>query len=185
MTGKRFQIIHLGNPYDFVVKDHQTNRTYGTLQGDDKSLMELLNAFNDENEQSKSKINKLDDKLYSKECDVFDLKKENDRLKFQLNDCLNKKLFSRRQLEQENEELKQQLKPIQYFADKHGINIFNIEDAFHNCWKDNGKLVTENQELRKSSQDYEDVVNNFFLEHENDFNQELKDEITLLFDIEW
>lgn len=48
MTAKRFQIIHLGNPYDFVVKDHQTNRTYGTLQGDDKSLMELLNKLHEE-----------------------------------------------------------------------------------------------------------------------------------------
>ena len=114
-----------------------------------------------------------------------ELSEENEQLKFQLNDCLNHKLFSRRQLEQENEELKQQLKPIQYFADKHGINIFNIEDAFRNCWEDNGKLVTENQELRRSSQDYEDVVSNFFLEHENDFSQELKDEITLLFDIEF
>ena len=45
----RFQIIHLGNPYDFVVKDHQTNKTSGTLQGDDKSLMELLKELNDEN----------------------------------------------------------------------------------------------------------------------------------------
>lgn len=45
---ERFQIIHLGNPYDFVVKDHQTNRTYGTLQGDDNSLIELLNELHDE-----------------------------------------------------------------------------------------------------------------------------------------
>ena len=70
MTGKRFQIIHLGNPYDFVVKDHQTNRTYGTLQGDDKSLMELLNALNDEKEQLKRKNKKLEKHLrrfYSEE----------------------------------------------------------------------------------------------------------------------
>ena len=53
---KRFQIIHLGNPYDFVVKDHQTNNTYGKLQGDDKSLMELLNDLSDENEQLKQSI---------------------------------------------------------------------------------------------------------------------------------
>jgi hypothetical protein len=59
MTGKRFQIIHLGNPYDFVVKDHQTNRTYGTLQGDDKSLMELLNELSEENEQLKKQMNRL------------------------------------------------------------------------------------------------------------------------------
>jgi gamma-glutamylcyclotransferase (GGCT)/AIG2-like uncharacterized protein YtfP len=55
MTAKRFQIIHLGNPYDFVVKDHQTNRTYGTLQGDDKSLMELLNELHEENTMLKER----------------------------------------------------------------------------------------------------------------------------------
>lgn len=52
---KRFQIIHLGNPYDFVVKDHNTNKTYGTLQGDDKSLMELLNELSEEKEQLKQR----------------------------------------------------------------------------------------------------------------------------------
>lgn len=52
-TTKRFQIIHLGNPYDFVVKDHNTNKTYGTLQGDDKSLMELLNELDSENQRLK------------------------------------------------------------------------------------------------------------------------------------
>lgn len=55
MTEKRFQIIHLGNPYEFVVKDHQTNKTYGTLQGDDKSLMELLNELNEENMNLRAK----------------------------------------------------------------------------------------------------------------------------------
>ena len=55
MTEKRFQIIHLGNPYDFVVKDHQTNRTYGCFQGDDKSLQECLDNIADENEQLKDK----------------------------------------------------------------------------------------------------------------------------------
>lgn len=56
MTEKRFQIIHLGNPYDFVVKDHQTNKTYGTLQGDDKSLMELLNELHEENQTLKKQL---------------------------------------------------------------------------------------------------------------------------------
>lgn len=57
VTEKRFQIIHLGNPYDFVVKDHATNKTYGTLQGDDKSLTELLNELDEENQKIKTTIN--------------------------------------------------------------------------------------------------------------------------------
>ena len=77
---KRFQIIHLGNPYDFVVKDHNTNKTYGTLQGDDKSLMELLNELDSENKKLKAKV---DDKevAVEVECEklmqkVFDLIEE-------------------------------------------------------------------------------------------------------------
>ena len=48
-------------------------------------------------------------------------------------------------LEKENE----QLNAIKKFADYHGINIFRIDDAFYKCWSDNGKLVKENQELKK------------------------------------
>ena len=58
---KRFQIIHLGNPYDFVVKDLQTNNTYGTFQGDEKQMERLLNELNTENQQCK----KYNAKLYS------------------------------------------------------------------------------------------------------------------------
>ena len=65
MTEKRFQIIHLGNPYDFVVKDHQTNNTYGKLQGDDKSLMELLNDLSEENEQLKQSLLEVEHELTS------------------------------------------------------------------------------------------------------------------------
>lgn len=57
---KRFQIIHLGNPYDFVVKDHATNKTYGTLQGDDKSLTELLDGLAEENKQLKQQVEDLE-----------------------------------------------------------------------------------------------------------------------------
>ena len=52
----RFQIIHLGNPYDFVVKDHKTNRTYGTFQGDDKSMLEMLTDLSDENKTLKKQL---------------------------------------------------------------------------------------------------------------------------------
>ena len=72
---KRFQIIHLGNPYDFVVKDHNTNRTYGTFQGDDDSLEECLNNIADENDQLKKenegiqkKVIKLLDFVEVKQC---------------------------------------------------------------------------------------------------------------------
>lgn len=43
MSEKRFKIIHLGNPYDFVVKDFKTNKTYGTSDDDKNYLVDLLN----------------------------------------------------------------------------------------------------------------------------------------------
>ena len=53
---KQFQIIHLGNPYEFVVKDNTTNKTYGTFEGDEKSMSELLNNQQDEIQQLKEKL---------------------------------------------------------------------------------------------------------------------------------
>ena len=47
-TTKRFQIIHLGNAYDFVIKDHVTNKTYGTFQGETESMEELLEDMDKE-----------------------------------------------------------------------------------------------------------------------------------------
>ena len=46
---------------------------------------------------------------------------ENQSLKFQLDECRNNKLFSRRQLEKENEQLKQQIKDLR----------LNVLDSIH------------------------------------------------------
>lgn len=43
----------------------------------------------------------------------------------------------------------EQLKSIKKFADRNGICIFNIDEAFRRCWRDNAKLVKENEKLRK------------------------------------
>lgn len=48
-------------------------------------------------------------------------------------------------LHNENE----QLKSIKKFADRNGICIFNIDEAFRRCWQDNAKLVKENEELKE------------------------------------
>ena len=42
----------------------------------------------------------------------------------------------------------EQLKSIKKFADRNGICIFNIDEAFRKCWNDNAKLVKENEELK-------------------------------------
>ena len=59
MTEKRFQIIHLGNAYDFVVKDHNTDKTYGTFQGDKKQMEQLLNDLQEENTELKEALKRL------------------------------------------------------------------------------------------------------------------------------
>ena len=50
-------------------------------------------------------------------------------------------------LTEENEELNS----IKKFADRNGICIFNIDEAFRRCWQDNAKLVKENEELKKEN----------------------------------
>ena len=62
----------------------------------------LLNILAEENEQLKTKNN-----AYIQDIEVF--KEENQSLKFQLDECQNHKLFSRRELEKENEQLKKDL----------------------------------------------------------------------------
>ena len=65
------------------------------------------------------------------------LVEENEQLK-----CINDQLEER--LEKENRELNS----IKKFAERNGINIFLIDEAFRKCWKDNGKLFEENEKLR-------------------------------------
>jgi predicted nucleic acid-binding Zn-ribbon protein len=62
---KRFQIIYLGNAYDFVVKDHKTNRTYGTFQGDKNSMLEMLDNLNDEIKELQVQLNFIRDQSNS------------------------------------------------------------------------------------------------------------------------
>lgn len=55
----RFQIIGLGNAYDFVIKDHYEDKTYGTFQGEKDSMKRFLNDLNSE----ENKINNLNEKI--------------------------------------------------------------------------------------------------------------------------
>ena len=97
MTGKRFTVEKLDLVSDhlstrFFIVDNENMGSYDVQhivsEGFEvqfgswaEKIADKLNELSDENKQLKSKINKVDDKLYSKECDVFDLKKENEQLK--------------------------------------------------------------------------------------------------------
>lgn len=59
------------------------------------------------------------------------------------------------------------------------------QDAIIKCLKEQSeRLEIQLKELRQSSQDYEDVVANFFWENWHKFDQDTKDEIILLFDVD-
>jgi hypothetical protein len=62
---ERFQIIHLGNAYDFVVKDHKNSWTYGTFQGDEESMLEMLDNLNDEIKELQVQLNFIRDQSNS------------------------------------------------------------------------------------------------------------------------
>lgn len=65
--------------------------------------------------------------------------------KQEMYDLLEKQAIIIEDLEKENRELNS----IKKFAERNGINIFLIEEAFRKCWKDNKKLIEENEQLRK------------------------------------
>ena len=46
MCDEPYTIIHLGNPYDFVIKNINGHETYGTFQGDKESMEEFIEKVN-------------------------------------------------------------------------------------------------------------------------------------------
>ena len=57
MSDEQYTIIHLGNPYDFVIKNINEHETYGTFQGDKESMekfIEKVNSIIKENDELKA-----------------------------------------------------------------------------------------------------------------------------------
>ena len=78
------------------------------------------------------------------------LEKENEKLKQDqrvIGETLDSIILERDTLSKENE----QLKSIKEFAEKKGITISLIDEAFRRCWNDNGKLVEENEQLKEEN----------------------------------
>lgn len=74
------------------------------------------------------------------ELPIYDFNNKKKRL------SLNTTLNLLNSLYEENEELNS----IKKFADRNGICIFNIDEAFRRCWQDNAKLVKENNQLKST-----------------------------------
>lgn len=54
MTAKRFQIIHIGNPYECVIKDHDTNNTIGMFDSTTEPVNEVVDLLNELHEEVQS-----------------------------------------------------------------------------------------------------------------------------------
>lgn len=62
---ERYQMIHLGNLYDYVIKDHIGNKTYDMIHNKEhkKEIVNVLNSLSDENEQLKQQIQSINKDL--------------------------------------------------------------------------------------------------------------------------
>ena len=67
MCDEPYMIIGLGNAYDFVIKNVNEPETYGTFQGDRKSIkkfIEKVNSIVKENEQLKSENQRVSEQKH-------------------------------------------------------------------------------------------------------------------------
>lgn len=87
MSDEPYTIIHLGNPYDFVIKNSNEHETYGTFQGDEESMEEFIEKVNliiKENDELKaSNEGLLKDLNYGFKL-IKSVEKENGELKTEL-----------------------------------------------------------------------------------------------------
>ena len=88
-------------------------------------------------------MNNLDLKARERSKALSKLQKENEQLKFQLDECRNHKLFSRRQLEEENTRLK---KERNHFERKKTEYL----TEWNTCRIQNTELKKDNQELKEA-----------------------------------
>ena len=97
MCDEPYMIIGLGNAYDFVIKNVNEPETYGTFQGDKKSIkkfIEKVNSIVKENEQLKKENQRVSEQKHIYKQDWKHL-------------CIDKEL-----LDSENEQLKEEIETL-------------------------------------------------------------------------
>ena len=115
--------------------DVETENYENAYFEDDKFL-----CYEDDYDAILNRLNEISSENKKLEKENLDLSEELDYYKTKCA-SLETGLF---QADRENE----QLKSIKKFADRNGVCIFNIDEAFRRCWQDNAKLVKENEELK-------------------------------------
>ena len=128
---------------DEAIIDSETRRQYETWNlVDIEAICDKLNEYEDGLERKEREINALDNNwkiMYDEAKEVI------------------------KELEKENNDLNS----IKRFAEIHGINIFNIDEAFRNCWNDNRELVTENRILKECLDEADDLIKSHLSSHYN------------------
>ena len=87
MCDEPYMIIGLGNAYDFVIKNVNEPETYGTFQGDRKSIKKFIGKVNSivkENKQLKKYFDIPIDGNTGKSMSIKELLEEYEKLKAQL-----------------------------------------------------------------------------------------------------
>ena len=100
MTEKRFIT---NDPYGY------SRIFYDGSRLDNKKVCKKLNTLTKENEELKEAREYYQENFLTMKTERNQFKRENELLKFQLDECRNNKLFSRRELEKENEQLQKSL----------------------------------------------------------------------------
>lgn len=131
MSEKKFTCV-LGKDYH-IINNNVDNMSYYLQDGNDVVLViNLINRLVEENEQLQKQVKSFETTMNATS---------------DYNAFLESKITT---LEKENKELNS----IKKFAEKNGINIFLIDEAFRKCWKDNGKLFEENEQLKQEIKQY-------------------------------
>ena len=103
MTAKRFK---------FICDDEKCFFKDGNKALYCYEVVDLLNSLSDENEQLEEAREYYQENFLTMKTERNQFKRENELLKFQLDECRNNKLFSRRELEKENEQLKEDIENL-------------------------------------------------------------------------
>lgn len=127
---ERFIKIHIGTPYEYVIKDINNNKTYGMFKGDDKAVIQLLKTINELNEENEGLKHHISELQGQNEI----LTKENEKLKKRLSD-----------LQKENYG---NIDGVAFYQEENATLCEKISDLKY----ENEKLKKENKELKTSKE---------------------------------
>ena len=195
MTTKKYRV------HDFVKFQYSEIGEYVDENHTDKPLRndEIVDLLNEQHEiiEQFTNIARKCNIPYDKLCDAFEksidwdcetdckinaiqILKENEQLKFQLKECREHKLYSRRKLEKENEQLKKEIISLNVELDTHKHPLWSTREAeriVNELKQENEQLKQQREELfireRDTKNDWRELKkkNNQLRNRLNDWHQ--------------